>query len=75
MSRRETKKPAIELRPEITLQPVVNIELRPGRTDGDVWLAAWCAVSASTNCVTRESADNWADHCLIQYKKRFGGKP
>jgi hypothetical protein len=41
-------------------------------TEEEVWLRAWVAVAASSNCVSKDSADRWADHCLEQFKKRFG---
>lgn len=55
-------------------QPVVNvlpeIMMKP-KSDGDVWLEAWCAVAGSSATMETTVADSWADRCLAQYRSRF----
>lgn len=40
-------------------------------TKEEIWLKAWIAVVSSANSISKESADNWADHCLAGFVKRF----
>lgn len=45
---------------------------RKGKTtEAEVWLMAWLAVSASSNCTTSKVAANWADNCVASFRKRF----
>ncbi len=37
-----------------------------------VWLTAWAACCASSNCNEKSVAVSWADRCLKDFKDRFG---
>jgi hypothetical protein len=66
--------PALETvhAPDVTVEPHIFIQPTRG-TDSEIWLQAWLHVAGAANCTNKESADAWADHCLAQYKNRFGG--
>lgn len=36
-----------------------------------VWLRAWIAIAASSNCTRKDVPSGWADECLEQFDKRF----
>jgi len=56
--------------PQISVEPRIVMP-GPDRSDPEIWLQAWLNVAGASNSTNRESADAWADHCLVQYKKRF----
>jgi hypothetical protein len=36
-----------------------------------VWVSAWNATASSSNCLTSDSCDKFADKCLKSYDERF----
>lgn len=70
---RRNRLPAFMRRPVMAV-PVVNVapEITTGpKSDGEVWLAAWCAMAQSSVTIDMDVAISWADKCLVQYRLRF----
>lgn len=40
-------------------------------TKEETWLKAWLSVASSVNTKFPDIADEWADHCLKEFTKRF----
>lgn len=56
----------------VLIQPSITLpDLQTKRTDSDVWLAAYVAVAASSNCSDPSAPAKWADRCLTEYRTRF----
>lgn len=42
--------------------------------DAEIWLQAWLAVGSASNTRNSDTPTKWADICLADYRKRFGGE-
>jgi hypothetical protein len=55
--------------------PIITLPQTNKSTPQDVfksvWISAWCATAASSNCYDIEVCDNYADICLHSFKERF----
>ena len=38
----------------------------------DLWMKVAVAVASSNNATSRSSMNNWADHAVAEFDKRFG---
>lgn len=53
-----------------TNHTTINMPVAPGLTHAEVWLRAWVGV-CQTHRVTLSHAEEWADKCLRDFKKKF----